>query len=184
MKTATPTPESRRDRYRQWFRVYDANRDGYMDEQDFVVLFDLAATVRRAKEGPARDLLGHAARARFLQILEVDTDGDGRVAEAEYLAAALAQPADPGPMPDAALEGMARGGFASFDVNGDGVIDLQDYVLTHVSFGLDPRISEVLARFKLLDTNGNGEITLAEFKPVYLRHQLSADEVPFLLCVE
>jgi Ca2+-binding EF-hand superfamily protein len=184
MTTKAPILESRSDRYRRWFRVYDANRDGYMDEQDFVVLFDLAATVRGAKEGPARDLLGHAARARFLQILEVDTDGDGRVNEAEYLAAALAQPADPGPVPEATLEAMARGGFASFDVDGDGVIDLRDYVLTHASFGLDPRISEVLARFKLLDTNGNGEITLAEFKPVYLRHQLSEDAAPFLLCVD
>lgn len=183
MDHSSPRPESRRERYRRWFRVFDANHDGHIDEQDFVLLFERMATARRAKAGPARERLGEAVRTRFNMILAADADGDGKVSEAEYLAAALAQ-VDPGPGLDALHDALARGGFASFDVDGDGLINLQDYVLTHVAFGQNPRIADVIARFELLDSDGNGVITLEEFMPGYRRHQLSDDEVPFLLCVD
>ena len=69
-------------------------------------------------------------------------------------------------------------------LDGDGALNLQDYVLTHAAFGLNPRIADVIARFAQWDADGNGVITLAEFMPGYRRHQLSDDEMPFLLCVD
>lgn len=183
MDANIPTDDTREQRFRRWFRIFDANHDGHIDEQDFVILFERVANVRRATHGPLRDMLGQAARVRFQQILAADTDGDGRVTEAEYLAAAFAQ-RDPGPELDEMHEGLARGGFASFDVDGDGALNLQDYVLTHIAFGLNPRLADVVARFELLDTDHNGVITLAEFMPNYHRHQLSEDRMPFLLCVD
>lgn len=181
--TTPPPDDSLRDRFRRWFRIFDANHDGHIDEQDFVILFERVATVRRATSGPAREILGQAARMRFQKILEADADGDGRVTEDEYLAAALAQH-DPGPDLDAIHDGLARGGFASFDVDGDGVISLQDYALTHVAFGLDPRLSAVVARFDHWDLDKNGVITLDEFLPNYRRHQLADVAMPFFFCTD
>lgn len=185
MHAQSPTPpnESKRERYRRWFRIFDANGDGHIDEKDFVILFERVATVRRAQSGPAREILGQAARVRFQMILAADADGDGRVTEDEYLAAAFAQ-RDPGAELDALHEGLARGGFASFDVDGDGVLNLQDFVLTHVAFGLNPRLADVIARFDAWDTNGDGVITLEEFLPGYRRHQFSEDEMPFIFSTE
>ena len=173
--------ESRRDRYRKWFHIVDANGDHFIDEQDFVLTFERVAHFR----GPTanREILVAAARARYAEIAKADLAGDGRVTEEEYLAAALAQE-DPGPVLSGMHEAMARGGFASFDIDGDGVVNLSDFVLAHAAFGLDPRLQAAIERFHYWDTNQDGRITLDEWLPSYRRHQLTDEMMPFFFCVD
>jgi Ca2+-binding EF-hand superfamily protein len=173
--------ESRRERFQHWFRIFDANRDGYIDEKDYVVMSERVTLASRTS-GNARAVgLLEAARTRFAQIAKADIDGDGRVSEEEYLQAAMRQlPASP--EVDAMHDALARGGFASFDVDGDGVLGLQDYVLTHVAFGLNPPLQSVVERFRHWDTNGDGVITFDEYMVAYRKHQLSDDAMPFYFC--
>ena len=101
----------------------------------------------------------------------------------EYLAAAMRLlPASP--EMDAIHEALARGGFASFDIDGDGLLNLQDYVLTHVAFGLNPPLQRVVDRFRHFDFNGDGVITFDEYLANYRRHQLSEDVMPFYFCAD
>ncbi|WP_294353741.1 EF-hand domain-containing protein [uncultured Sphingomonas sp.] len=75
---------------------------------------------------------------RERRVLAADTDGDGKVSRAEYLAAATRGKGDP-----------ARR-FARLDRNGDGVVDRQE-------------IASLLARrFARLDTDHDGVLTPTE----------------------
>lgn len=179
-----PASESRRSRFQKWFRVFDVNHDGYIDEKDFVQIFERVASLRGVA-APSPEMLVEAARVRFTQIARADADGDGRVDEGEYVAAALAQ-RDPGEGEalDVMHEAMMRGGFASFDVDGDGAVNLADYVLSHAAFGLNPRVADVIDRFRYWDLNRDGRISLEEYAAGYRRHQLSDEDMPFFFCID
>lgn len=72
------------------------------------------------------------------RLLAADTDGDGRVSKAEFLAAAKAGKGDPAKR------------FATLDRNGDGMLDRSE-------------IDAMLARrFKRLDTDGDGVASPSE----------------------
>lgn len=72
------------------------------------------------------------------KMLAADTDGDGKVSKAEFVAAAKAGKGDPAKR------------FAKLDTNGDGMLDKSE-------------IEAMLARrFNKLDTNGDGIASAAE----------------------
>lgn len=72
------------------------------------------------------------------KLLAMDTDGDGRISRAEFMAAAKPGKGDP----------AAK--FAKLDRNGDGVIDKSE---------IDARLAH---QFRKLDVNGDGILTPAE----------------------
>jgi len=88
----------------------------------------------QAKTGPAASgvTLQQFQRRHEERLLAADTDGDGRVGKAEFLAAAKAGKGDPAKH------------FAKLDRNGDGMLDRSE-------------IDAMLARrFLRLDTDGDG----------------------------
>lgn len=66
------------------------------------------------------------------KMLAADTDGDGKISKAEFIAAAKAGKGDPAKR------------FAKIDINGDGVLDKSE---------IDAMLTR---RFKKLDSNGDG----------------------------
>ncbi|WP_238560218.1 EF-hand domain-containing protein [Sphingomonas sp. Mn802worker] len=75
---------------------------------------------------------------RERRMLAADTDGDGKVSKAEFLAAATKGKGDP------------ERRFAKLDRNGDGFIDRQEIAAMSAR------------RFARLDTNGDGVLSAAE----------------------
>lgn len=101
------TGEEARSRRSDVFASFDANEDGYLDTEEYE-LFDEARALDQAEnapEGMGRRL--HNA-ADGMQLAVNDTDGDGKVSEAEFLDNAPAW-------------------IEMIDRNGDGVVSLTDF---------------------------------------------------------
>lgn len=96
-----------------------------------------AATAKAPDTGKSMTLQQFQARHEK-KLLAADTDGDGKVSRAEFLAAAKAGKSDPAKR------------FAKLDRNGDGMLDRSE-------------IDAMLARrFKRIDSNGDGVVTPQE----------------------
>lgn len=102
-----------------------------------------ATASRAAKQPTAGDGAAGLTLQQFQarhekKMLAADTDGDGRVSKAEFLAAAKAGRGDPAKR------------FAKLDRNGDGYIDKAE---------IDASLAR---RFHRLDTNGDGTLSAQE----------------------
>lgn len=102
---------------------------------------------------PGTTLSTYVARQES-KLLADDTDGDGKVSRAEFLAAAKAGKGDP-----------ARR-FAKLDTNGDGLLDKAE---------IDAMLTR---RFKRQDTNGDGLLGTDERAAVHARKAKNAGDRP------
>ncbi|WP_237449675.1 hypothetical protein [Novosphingobium silvae] len=99
------------------------------------------------RQGERRAAPGHG-KAAFIR--ESDADGDGRVTAAEFAAARAAK-------------------YRTFDLDGDGKVSEVDYVGEFTSrMGKDAKVpdgqlKQAHVRFGVLDTDKDGNLTLAEF---------------------
>ena len=112
---------------------------------------DQAAPGRRATSGAGLTLQEFVGRNEK-RLLAGDTDGDGKVSKAEFIAGIRAGKGDP-----------ARR-FAKMDANGDGMLDKSeiDAVLTR--------------RFKRLDANGDGIASAEERAAAHAKKAAAGDD--------
>ncbi len=101
------TAEEARERRSNVFASFDANDDGFLDAEEYV-LFDEARAQDQAENEPKG--LGKGARnpANGMRLEVNDTDGDGKVSEAEFL-------------------DNAASWIEMIDRNGDGVVTVADF---------------------------------------------------------
>lgn len=101
------TAEEARERRGNVFASFDANDDGFLDAEEYV-LFDEARAQDQAENEPKG--MGKGARnpANGMRLEVNDTDGDGKVSEAEFL-------------------DNAASWIEMIDRNGDGVVTVADF---------------------------------------------------------
>ena len=101
------TAEEARERRGNVFASFDANDDGFLDAEEYV-LFDEARAQDQAENEPKG--MGKGARnpANGMRLEVNDTDGDGKVSEAEFL-------------------DNASSWIEMIDRNGDGVVTVADF---------------------------------------------------------
>ena len=98
----------------------------------------------------------------------MDTDGNGSISREEFLAgfdkgmAAIAQPGTAAGEPEA--EAAAAATFAAVDADKSGKLDLEELLRALAAAGDDADRAEVEALFKRLDVNGDGAITMDEWR--------------------
>ncbi|TNE54062.1 MAG: EF-hand domain-containing protein [Sphingomonadales bacterium] len=104
----TATLEELREMRGNVFLTFDANEDGYLDAEEYV-LFD-EARQNDVNNYEADQRAQMQAVADGMSLVNSDTDGDGRVEQNEFLSGAGAW-------------------FATLDKNNDGGITLEDFIM-------------------------------------------------------
>lgn len=99
--------EEARSRRSDVFASFDANEDGFLDAEEYVV-FDEARALDQAENEPKGMGNGRRNPANGMKLEVNDTDGDGKVSEAEFL-------------------DNAASWIETIDRNGDGVVTGTDF---------------------------------------------------------
>ena len=142
------------------FKVYDANGNGVVEKSDFEEIFQNVATARNLTQGtPDYDQL----HAKFMEDWEhlrkdADKNNDGKVELAEWLEHGDRRINSPD-MYQTNID-LAHQIFELFDLNGDGVITLEEYKTILGSWHLPEDLAAEI--FPKLDLNGDGGITKDE----------------------
>ena len=102
----TATREELREMRGNVFFTFDANEDGFLDAEEYVLFDEARANDVANYEADQRDQM--QAVADGMSLANSDTNGDGRVGQDEFLSG-------------------ADGWFAQLDKNGDGGITLEDF---------------------------------------------------------
>ncbi len=142
------------------FEIMDVDSDGFLTKSDFERVADNLASAMNLKTGSSESDTLHARYALWWDAVAArDTDGDGRVNLAEWLAHDLEIVASP-EIFQKLMEAGADELFKILDLDGDGVISLVEYTTWLGCYG----ISDVKAKdaFQHLDTSGTGRVSLAD----------------------
>ena len=156
------------------FDLVDADRDGYITEDDL-----LAAARKVLDEFGVTDVGLRAEIVGLYQPVwrqlraDCDGDGDGRVSRQDYVAAFTAGLGDPrayykrlvGPV----VDWLAR----VMDHDGDGFIEAGEYARLWASQSVDEHI--IQAAFERLDADADGKVSVAEFSDAIGHLFLSQD---------
>ncbi|MFE4361283.1 EF-hand domain-containing protein [Kitasatospora xanthocidica] len=155
------------------FDWFDLNGDGQLSQEDLRGTADVfARTATRDDQATIRAL--HDAFARWWDLLleHGDTDGDGQVSRQEFLTVMKADVTTPAHFEGTVLA-IADALLNAYDTNGDGVLSKEEYVHMYEQLGV-PRVHSEQA-FPRLDRDGNGVISLDEFREAIIEFYLSDD---------
>ncbi|AOY84314.1 MAG: hypothetical protein F6K63_22160 [Moorea sp. SIO1G6] len=143
------------------FHVYDANGNNVVEENDFEVIFQNVAEARNLTPGsPSYEQL-HAKLIEDWEHLQKDADknNDGKVELAEWLEHGDHRINSPD-MYQTVID-LANQIFELLDLNGNGVITLEEYKTFYKSWRLPEELAPEI--FPKLDLSGNGSISKDEF---------------------
>ncbi|WP_327169656.1 EF-hand domain-containing protein [Streptomyces subrutilus] len=154
------------------FDWFDQGKDGQLTQDDLLAMAGLFAMV--ADNDPASTAAMRDAFEQWWQLLlkHGDTDGDGQVSRAEFIAAMEANVTSPEHFSGAILA-IADATMQALDTDGDGVLSRDEYVGMAGRLGVSPVNSA--AGFEKLDRDGDGVISHEEYRQAISEFYLSAD---------
>ncbi|MEV6121096.1 EF-hand domain-containing protein [Streptomyces sp. NPDC052077] len=156
------------------FDWFDQDGDRFLTKDDFqalAALFERAAPADRgAAAGAIREGFDEWWR---LLLAHGDRDGEERIDPQEFAALMFSDITADGNF-DATVVKIADGFLDALDTNGDGVLDIEEYVRLFDIVGVPPTASG--EAFRRLDRDGNGVISRDEFRLAIREFYLSGDE--------
>lgn len=144
------------------FTVLDTDGDGHITVADFTAKADqLCAAYSLEAQSAHHTAMQRAYAAWWEQIRQgADSDGDGRVSQAEFVAAIRSgTAADPGYLQT--VDGVCHAVFDSSDGDGDGRISREEFERIYGAVDMQADVTRVA--FDHLDTDGDGVISREEF---------------------
>ena len=159
----------RRRRFTAVFDRLDANDDGVLDREDFLVIADkFAKQAGWEQDSPQAEGVRRLYAAWWTQFcVGADSNNDG-VLTADELVTGV------GAMDRSAFVGGAPMVFDVFDRSGEGLISPAEYRELLSIYGVDSaQADEIFAR---LDLDGDGYITREEFEELLMTFLFSEDE--------
>ncbi|HEY3480221.1 MAG TPA: EF-hand domain-containing protein [Streptomyces sp.] len=143
------------------FAFLDAGGDGFLTEDDLMVLAERVCKRFGLAEGERREAIIGAVHNWWLQLSEdCAADGD-RISGADFAKAMTSGRGDPQEYFRQGLGAISVVMAQAIDQDGDGFIELEEYVGWFATISLSRDV--VVAAFERLDADGDGRITHAEF---------------------
>ena len=158
------------------FQLLDADGDGMLTEQDYLLMGDRAASaLGYPKRGEQRGQLvdAHAAIWHEVHLAHV-TRADGAITKDEFIRATTAL-ADDLQAAAATLGALADKYFDVTDLDGNGMLDPREYEVFLTS--LFPAIArrDIDEAFDYLDRNRDGVLSRTEFRRAVIEYWTSSD---------
>lgn len=162
------------------FEAYDKDGNGQISEQEFNAVRGERMAVMAAQGRPMRGAANAPAFSDF------DKDGDGQLTPEELAAGQQAQMQQRGGMGMGQGRGMGAGqgmgrnmpSFADFDLNGDGVLEKEEFyrargerMTDRMQQGYPMRGMANAPTFEDVDSDGDGKITPQEFSAHQMEHR-------------
>jgi len=156
------------------FDILDVTGDGYLTQEDFdAIVHQVVSAPHGSPEGPRAQALRDAATRFWTGIGEhAEVDEVGRVSREAFRAALDEAFLRVGRF-DELLDPAAEAWFALYDTDEDGRVSHREYELFHQSLGRPA--AGVDAGFRTIDVDGDGYLTLDEFRAIVHQYYTSDD---------
>lgn len=166
------TPELVR-KLEQSFSAFDEDNDGYIQLADLEERSKRFCVRFNETDSPKGNAALEGMREHWRALVELtDSDRDGQISKAEFVAAVGAALAEPDAGFDRVFRPALAAGFALADTNDDGHIGVEEFVafmyLAGFSLAKAPRL------FAMLDTNGDGKVSVEEWLSAFRAHYTQA----------
>jgi Ca2+-binding EF-hand superfamily protein len=141
------------------FQVYDVNRDGKLQADDFAAVGNSIAEQRGYPPGSAPQRALSAKYSDFWGRLSGQNGGKSSMSLAEFLAIMDAQLASRATF-EATVDDLGGAAFQVLDIDRDGKITIDEYRAFLIAHKIDPKLAD--AAFPKLDANGDGHLSEPE----------------------
>jgi Ca2+-binding EF-hand superfamily protein len=157
-----PLSSAREQKLRHRFRLRDTDQNGYLTWDDFdATARQLVAGFAVSPESPRGRAVMETYREFWQEFfVPMDTDGDGRVSEQEYLdafAGGLVDAASFDRIYQPHVDAIVR----LADTDGDGVLSQAEFCRLMAVYGVGE--DDAVSVFHQADTNGDGQLSTTEF---------------------
>ncbi len=160
------------------FHLLDFNKDGFLERSDFELIARNIANIRgwHAESSEYAHILAKYAAIWTVLYAPLDQNGDGKVSLDEYLAVAATYVGEVEEIQEhkgGIVAETARSLFDILDLDGNGVIGLEEYRTILKVFGKGENLADEV--FPRLDLNGDGRISRTEFAQL-VREYFAGDD--------
>ncbi|MEU7583475.1 EF-hand domain-containing protein [Streptomyces sp. NPDC041068] len=167
------TEDVKAQKFSTLFRWFDQNGDDRLTHDDVREMTELFTGLAREDDKENAAAMRNAFETWWQLLLDHgDSDGNGRISRQEFIAVMKANVTDPRHFEEAVLA-IVDGLMRALDTNQDGVLSQSEYVRMYDALGIPPVHSE--EAFRLLDRDGDGSLSHAEFRAAITEFYLSAD---------
>lgn len=151
---------------RHFHDIFDRNKDGCVDESDWIAVADRAAKKRNLSAEGVQKL-----RQEMVQIFRTYFSADGKPSNwKDYIAQSESVPT---PQMHEDSKNFSIKLFKAIDVNEDNFISIKEFVDFYDCIGVNAEVAKKV--FEMTDTSKDGKLSMEEFIKMFTKYWLCDD---------